>query len=287
MCRSTVDRPPTGRRCPGCFDPRVRRLANIRQRIGRHARGAEGTTDAARQKHLALLEHAIEDYDRYHDADGDDHAPAADAHHTQSPPAAPHTRAAEFTWASTVDWSDDDLAAAFGELQHDPAAQDAVLNLLDRRDELARQRDSEIRAHQAEQEQARHAAAAAALDEDRESNNRNALTTPAIRPHRRLTAEQQLREDYHAHTYESYLAAEDECRGVMLNKRGRAKGIDPLALFSGPAHVANAYASEELKAWWNAHGRLTFAAFRYQVFGRRADRHAAQNAAITRFAVGG
>jgi hypothetical protein len=66
---------------------------------------------------------------------------------------------------------------------------------------------------------------------------------------------------YAEYVWSQYLAAEDELRGVLLNARGRAAGIDPSALFSGPARTAYAYASDELAEWWAANGRLTQAEF--------------------------
>lgn len=63
------------------------------------------------------------------------------------------------------------------------------------------------------------------------------------------------------------LAAEHAV-GFLFNKRGEAKGMDPIALFRGPARIAFAYASDELKDWWAENGRLTQAEFIQQVTGR-------------------
>jgi hypothetical protein len=67
----------------------------------------------------------------------------------------------------------------------------------------------------------------------------------------------QAREMYDEHVYHQYLSAEDELRGVLLNRRGQAAGLNPVTLFSGPAHVAHANASDELREWWGKHGRMT------------------------------
>lgn len=67
----------------------------------------------------------------------------------------------------------------------------------------------------------------------------------------------QARALYDEWVYTQWLQAEEECRGVLLNRRGEAAGIDPVSLFSGPARSAYAYASEELKRWWGAHPRKT------------------------------
>jgi len=59
----------------------------------------------------------------------------------------------------------------------------------------------------------------------------------------------------------SYLLAEEATRGNMLNKRGRALGVDERSLFTGPEARARAYASEELIEHWRTHPRPTAAMF--------------------------
>lgn len=73
-----------------------------------------------------------------------------------------------------------------------------------------------------------------------------------------------------------YLAAENAIRGVLVNKRGRARGIDGRSLMSGPGRRARAYASDELKAWWQANPRMTQTEFRAQLLRRDADLKAAR-----------
>ncbi|OII60868.1 phage capsid protein [Streptomyces sp. CC53] len=73
---------------------------------------------------------------------------------------------------------------------------------------------------------------------------------------------------YDEYVYRQYLAAEDACRGYLLNKKAEAAGIRPETLFSGPARIAYARASDELKEWWKEHGRLTQAEFIEQVTGK-------------------
>ncbi|MEV6073967.1 phage minor capsid protein [Streptomyces sp. NPDC052069] len=77
----------------------------------------------------------------------------------------------------------------------------------------------------------------------------------------------QAREMYAEYVYRQYLAAEDACNGYLLNKRAQSEGIDPAGLFSGPARIAYARASDELKEWWAEHGRLTQAEFITQATG--------------------
>lgn len=63
------------------------------------------------------------------------------------------------------------------------------------------------------------------------------------------------------------LQAETECRGYLLNKRGRAAGVDPASLFTGPRARAEAYASEELRRWWENNPRRTYAEYRAEAIG--------------------
>lgn len=55
-----------------------------------------------------------------------------------------------------------------------------------------------------------------------------------------------------------YQAAEIDCNAVLLNRRGEAKGIDPFSLFYGPRTRVDAYASEELRNWFDRYGRTTY-----------------------------
>ncbi|MGW2292675.1 phage minor capsid protein [Streptomyces phaeochromogenes] len=84
----------------------------------------------------------------------------------------------------------------------------------------------------------------------------------------RLTR-RQARELYDEYVYRQYLKAEDDCRGYLLSKKAEAAGHYPLSLFSGPARIAHARASDELKEWWKEHGRLTQAEFIEQATGQR------------------
>lgn len=59
----------------------------------------------------------------------------------------------------------------------------------------------------------------------------------------------------------AYAAAVDATNGNLLNKRGALAHVDPYSLFYGPRARAEAYASEELRAFWCAHPRVTFAEF--------------------------
>ncbi|MGW9041242.1 phage minor capsid protein [Streptomyces lydicus] len=79
----------------------------------------------------------------------------------------------------------------------------------------------------------------------------------------------QARAMYDEYVYDQFLKAEQDCRGYLVNKKSRAAGIDPVGLFRGPARIAYARASDELKEWWAEHGRLTQAEFIEAATGQR------------------
>ncbi|MEU9606396.1 phage minor capsid protein [Streptomyces sp. NPDC048057] len=91
---------------------------------------------------------------------------------------------------------------------------------------------------------------------------------------------EQIREMYREHVWAQRLAAEDATNGYMLTKAAQAAGIDPISLFSGPAHVAYARASEDLKRWWEDHPRITLAEYEEMVTGVRSS--AAETARASR-----
>ena len=187
---------------------------------------------------------------------------------------APDTLAAEYTPAATVDWSDDDLLSAWTELGDDPAAQDQIMATLEWREEIRAARDAEIAAHE-QQQRAEHARAWSVAERDEDASP---LTNPACRPTRRLRPEQACREEYDGFVTTNYLAAESDCRGVLVNRAGRAAGVDPASLFCGPASRVRKYASEELRSWFGRHGRITYGEWKYEWFGRASDRQAARTA---------
>ncbi|MFD7716185.1 phage minor capsid protein [Streptomyces sp. NPDC059814] len=81
---------------------------------------------------------------------------------------------------------------------------------------------------------------------------------------------EQLRDMYREHTWAQYMGAEDATNGYLLSREARAAGVDPGTLFSGPAHVAYARASEELKRYWTDHPRMTFVEYEEMVTGQRS-----------------
>ncbi|MGC0205234.1 phage minor capsid protein [Streptomyces levis] len=93
-------------------------------------------------------------------------------------------------------------------------------------------------------------------DEDSDQDERHRITR------------REARALYDEYVYRQYLAAEDATNGYLLNAKARADGINPASLFSGPARIAYARASDELKEWWAENGRLTQAEFIESVTGK-------------------
>jgi hypothetical protein len=275
MCRSCAEYPPHGRRCPGHFNPASRLRAQIRQRIGRYDRAARAASEAgdwaAVEKYVALLDRDVARYSAATSAPGEHDTRPAGA------PVAPDTTARQYTPEATVDWTDDDLLTAWTELSDDPAAQDQIMATLEWREEVAAARDAEIAEHEARQAQQR-AEREQAWSAAVEAEDASPLTNPARRPARRLSPEQACREEYDAHLRDSYVLAENDCRGVLLNRSGTASGIDPASLFCGPASRVRKYASEELRTWFARNGRITYGEWKYNWFGRESDRKAARTA---------
>ncbi len=64
--------------------------------------------------------------------------------------------------------------------------------------------------------------------------------------------------------------AEDATNGYLLSREARAAGVDSASLLSGPAHVAYARASEELRRYWADNPRMTFVKYEEMVTGQRS-----------------
>jgi hypothetical protein len=75
---------------------------------------------------------------------------------------------------------------------------------------------------------------------------------------------QDMRRDYERELSHQYLKALEGTGGVLVNKEGRALGIDGYTLLSGPLARAQRYASWELQEWWESHPRLTLAVYESQ-----------------------
>lgn len=64
------------------------------------------------------------------------------------------------------------------------------------------------------------------------------------------------------HLEGQFTAAENETRGYLVNKRGRAAGVDGRTLFTANAATRNAYASDELREYIGKNPVLSAGAFR-------------------------
>lgn len=124
----------------------------------------------------------------------------------------------------------------------------------------------------------------AAWYEDGDEADRRAALGEAERRDR-LEAQRQARaaerDEWQDAAYAQYLAADAELRGNLVNRRGMAAGIDDWSLWSGTEARALAYATEELRLWWQDHPRVTVTAYRDQIAaGRRIQRDEAEAAEL-------
>lgn len=81
---------------------------------------------------------------------------------------------------------------------------------------------------------------------------------------------QQRESEYKDEVYRQWLTAEAETNGYMLNRAGKAAGIDERTLFTGPESRVAKYASRELLDFFDTHPRPTRAAFLGSAYERRA-----------------
>lgn len=93
---------------------------------------------------------------------------------------------------------------------------------------------------------------------------------------------QRMREDFELHRRATFARAHAELRGEMLSARGRTAGIDPYSLFMGPQYRVEAYATEELQAWFAQNGRPTVEQFEAQWWSGHAHPQAAAGVARLR-----
>lgn len=247
----------------------------IRQRMSRYARAmdaADAAGDDAAVEHQSGL---------FMKAAAEHRALTA----VPSPPPPP-TRAGEFTPENGKRLSDTALMQAWNETADDPQAREAIERIFEERDAA----QAQARADEAWRE-VMNKPIEECTDEELEARfgvtrihgDRSPLTNPARRPARKLTAEQQAREEYDQYVQSMYLEALEHCKTTLVNKRGRTRGISDMALFTGSAKIARAYGSEELQAFFQKHGRLSYAAFRYERLNRPGDRRAWLNSTLEKW----
>lgn len=76
------------------------------------------------------------------------------------------------------------------------------------------------------------------------------------------------RDEFELYLETMFVMAHEECAGVLVNRKGKAAGVDPRSLFLGSADRANLYASPELLAFWERRRRLNYRMFEEQWTGR-------------------
>lgn len=177
-----------------------------------------------------------------------------------------------------------------GLLQHaaahgDNRGLDAVVKELDRRDRVTqtmkatlerKRREREVRNHARDSEYDRRVAAghdpeAAYADvygvSVHKQRTANAIASLRSNGHKGAGFHDLSRHAFAQELDRHYFAAEDATKGALLNNDGRARGVDPRQLFRGNEATARRYASEELKQWWDDHGRITLEDFRANLLG--------------------
>jgi hypothetical protein len=82
---------------------------------------------------------------------------------------------------------------------------------------------------------------------------------------RRVRRADAMADDWYLAAHAQYLAAEAATSGYLLNRRGVSAGIEPWSLWSGPERRAMAYASHELREFWQSSARLTVTEYRRQL----------------------
>lgn len=104
--------------------------------------------------------------------------------------------------------------------------------------------------------------------------------SPAAKPARKLTRDEQTAEEFDAYVSTSYARALDHTAGNFIKasmaEEARRRGITSESLFTGPVATARKFASEELIAYWEQYGRQTFTSYRYHMFHMPADAKAAE-----------
>lgn len=169
--------------------------------------------------------------------------------------------------------------AALAELDAELARREGTATLTVEDDHQSRQLDTLVERgweyHEAWAEV--HHLDAATLDREA----RMQLVDAERRPGERRDAT--LRRMYAETVYLQWLQAETATNGNLLNRAGRAKGIDPATLWSGPAARARKYAAPELLEWWERNGgRRNFAQYRAEMVGDRVTAQAARQAGAGR-----
>ncbi|AXQ63189.1 head maturation protease [Mycobacterium phage Collard] len=99
---------------------------------------------------------------------------------------------------------------------------------------------------------------------------RNFMRAAQAEGHHGNTFTKVLKQKYYQLANEAYQAAEDATNGNMLKPKFEGK-VDPASLWSMSDRDARKYMSEEMAAWFDDNGRLTFMAYRQAVLDGRGN----------------
>ena len=100
---------------------------------------------------------------------------------------------------------------------------------------------------------------------------------------RRVRQQDPIAAEWALAAHAQYLQAVAATNGYLLNSRGRAAGIDEWSLWSGPERRALAFASHELREFWESNSRLTVTEYKRQLADARRveqDEHDAEPAGL-------
>jgi hypothetical protein len=179
--------------------------------------------------------------------------------------AAKSTKPAKSIDLTKVD--DDKLASLLNSAGDDEAQVDAIIAEMNRRDEIERKIDELVEAGYGYAD-----AWCEAHDIDRAEMDR--MEARALLNAQRWqgeSIEQCIDRLFTEDCDRRFAQAEHDCKGYLLNEEGRKAKVDPRSLFLGQAKRARKYASDELKAWWMAYGRVTWIEYKAQLTHRPSD----------------
>ncbi|MGH3863570.1 phage minor capsid protein [Actinokineospora sp.] len=165
--------------------------------------------------------------------------------------------------------SDDELAARLGDVADDDAAVGAVLAELECREAVDQAEEDDPNAEKwaevdrlAEQGQDYESAYAEVFGVDIERVRRDdAIARLRGEGYRGHGFDELARAAYADALERDYFTAEAATNGYLLTAEGQRKGLNPRDLWRRNETYARRWASDELKQWWDVHGRLTFDQF--------------------------
>lgn len=177
--------------------------------------------------------------------------------------------------------SDDALAEHLAEVGDDEKAIGRILGELDRRDREQERKAARRKAREDAQEaeydrlvdggEDPESAYAKAYGVSEEKQRRQeVISSLRASGYRGSGLDALVRDAYSEHARQAYLDAEAETNGYLIAHKWAASSSgpkNPAVLFTGPDATARKYASDELLAYWEKNGRLTFEDFKASLLG--------------------